>query len=115
MSPLRILALLPVLAGIALTGACSSDVNPLREAYVQSGAGGPRDAKAADFVANSRRTGSDFMPVGVSAPQRAIRAKSNEGAKALEADLEGARSRNEARGRAAESAGRATPPARATQ
>ncbi|GJD95994.1 hypothetical protein [Methylobacterium iners] len=99
-----------VLAGALLTGGCASDVNPLRDAYV--GAGMPsRQAKPADFVAESRTQASgEFLPVGVSAPQRPIRAKSSEGAKALEAELEGARSRNEAQGRAAASAGRAAAP-----
>ncbi len=48
------------------------------------------------------------MNVGVDAPRRATRAKSAEGQKTLEAELEGARGRNEARGRAAESAGKGT-------
>lgn len=105
---------LVLLAGTALTGGCASDVNPLRDAYVGAG-GGPREAKPADFVAESRKSGGDFLPVGVSAPQRPIRAKSSESAKALEAELVGARGRNEARGRAAESAGRAANPAGAAQ
>jgi hypothetical protein len=45
------------------------------------------------------------MPVGVDAPKRPVRAKSVTGQKALEAELEGARGRNEARGRAAANAG----------
>lgn len=104
---------LVVLAGTALAGGCASDVNPLRDAYV--GAGGPREVRPPDFVANSRKAGDDFLPVGVSAPQRPIRAKSSESAKALEAELVGARGRNEARGRAAESAGRAAGPAGAAR
>lgn len=108
--PARVLA-----AALCLgpAGGCSSDVGPLREAYVQTGTG-PKGMKPADFVADSRRAGDGFLPVGVSAPARPIRAKSSEGTRALEAELEGARGRNEIRGRAAESAGRATKPASAT-
>ena len=48
------------------------------------------------------------MNVGIDAPRRSVRPKSTEGQKTLEAELEGARGRNEARGRAAESAGKGT-------
>lgn len=91
----------------AMAAACSSDVNPLREAATQIGYGA-KPVAAPDFVANSRKGGGDFLPVGVSAPQRPIRAKSTEGQKALESELEGARSRNEAKGRAAEGAAKTT-------
>ncbi|WP_409566967.1 hypothetical protein [Methylobacterium sp. J-048] len=68
---------------------------------------GPRVVAAPDFVTESRgKEAPAFMPVGVDAPKRPVRAKSSEGQKALEAELEGARGRNESRGRAAESAGR---------
>lgn len=76
------------------------------------GSGADKDVKAPDFVANSRKSGGDFMPVGVSAPARPIRAKSSEGTKTLAAELEGARNSNEAKGRAAASAGKATTPAK---
>ncbi|MGU3540325.1 hypothetical protein [Methylobacterium sp. A54F] len=99
----------PLIGLIALglaAGGCSTDVNPLRYAAEQTG-GGPKPVTAPDFVAGSRRAGPEFLPVGVSAPPRPVRAKSSEGQKALESELEGARSRNEARGRSAEGAGRA--------
>ena len=103
--PVATIACLLAVAGLA--GACSSDLNPLKAAY-QPGPAAPA------FVAESRKAGGDFLPVGVSAPARPIRAKSAEGTRALEAELEGARGRNEAQGRSAESAGRATRPASAT-
>ncbi|MDR7036772.1 hypothetical protein J2X36_001514 [Methylobacterium sp. BE186] len=85
-------------AGTALTAACSADTSPLRLAGSE-----PKPVTTPDFVAQSR-TGGDYLPVGVSAPRRPARAKSAESQKALEAELEGARNRNEARGRAAEGA-----------
>ncbi len=101
---LRRLALaLPVLA---LAAGCSSDVNPMKAAFLGTGSG-IKAVQAPDFVANSRKAGADFMPVGESAP-RPTRARSAEGMKALQSELEGARSRNEAKGRAAESAAKAT-------
>lgn len=94
-------AALALLAGSL--AACSGDV--VRSLASDAGYG-PRKVAAPDFVAQSRSTEQpDFMPVGVDAPKRAVRAKSVTGQQALEAELEGARGRNEARGRAAASAG----------
>ena len=89
-----------------LLGACSSDVNPVKAAFVEAGYG-PKPVQAPEFVEKSRREDIDFMPVGVSAPKRS-RARNAEGQKSLQAELEGARSRNEARGRAAEGAAKGT-------
>ncbi|WP_236960173.1 hypothetical protein [Methylobacterium durans] len=89
-------------AGAALTAACSADTSPLRLAAAE-----PKPVPAPDFVAQSRTSG-DYLPVGISAPVRPVRAKSAESQKALEAELEGARNRNEARGRAAQGAARGT-------
>ncbi|SFL18605.1 hypothetical protein [Methylobacterium pseudosasicola] len=84
--------------------ACSGDA--VRTLATDAGYG-PRVVAAPDFVTESRsKEAPAFMPVGVDAPKRPVRAKSSEGQKALEAELEGARGRNESRGRAAESAGR---------
>lgn len=93
---------------LALAAGCSGDVNPMREAALGLGQG-VKPLPAPDFVAQSRPAGGAFMPVGVSAPKRPERAKSAEGQKALEAELEGARSRNQSKGRAAEGAARAQP------
>ncbi|WP_246688130.1 hypothetical protein [Methylobacterium sp. WL120] len=101
------------LCAAAATGACSSDLSPIKTLAVEAGYG-PKPVAAPDFVANSRsKADPEFMPVGVSAPARPVRAKSAESQKALEAELEGARGRNESKGRAAESAGKATKPASA--
>lgn len=102
----RSLRLAGVAAAALLAGAlagCSGDV--VRSLASDAGYG-PRKVAAPDFVTESRgKDQSDYMPVGVDAPKRPVRAKSVTGQKALEAELEGARGRNEARGRAAASAG----------
>lgn len=90
----------------ALAAGCSSDVNPMKAAFVGAGYG-PKETQAPDFVAGSRKADADYMPVGESAP-RPARTRNAEGLKALQSELEGARSRNEAKGRAAESAAKAT-------
>lgn len=95
--------MLPILA---LAAGCSSDVNPMKAAFIGAGYG-PKETQAPDFVAGSRKAGADYMPVGESAP-RPARTRNAEGLKALQSELEGARSRNEAKGRAAESAAKAT-------
>jgi len=82
--------------------ACSGDT--VRTLAADAGYG-PRKVDAPDFVTNTRpKDTPDFMAVGVDAPKRTARAKSAESQKALESELENARGRNVARGRAAESA-----------
>lgn len=100
--PFRLVSLALALAA----GGCSGDVGGLRSLGIAGTAPQAPDAPA--FVTSTRQQNADFLPVGVSAPPRPVRAKSTEGQKALEAELEGARSRNLARGRAAESAGQST-------
>jgi hypothetical protein len=102
----RVRRIVGAVALAALAGplaACSGDV--VRSLASDAGYG-PKVVAAPDFVAESRgKERPDFMPVGVDAPKRPVRAKSVTGQKALEAELESARGRNEARGRAAASAG----------
>ncbi|MFC6789376.1 hypothetical protein ACFQE0_06895 [Methylobacterium komagatae] len=87
---------------LAPLGACSGDT--VRTLAADAGYG-PRKVDAPDFVTGSRpKETPDFMAVGVDAPKRTIRAKNAEGQKALESELENARGRNVARGKAAESA-----------
>ncbi|MGX5774659.1 hypothetical protein [Methylorubrum zatmanii] len=99
----RIALAVPLFAVAASVGGCSSDVNPLKSAFVEAGYG-PKAVDAPDFVAKSRKSDADYMPVGESAPRRAVRARNAAGQSALQAELEGARSRNEVKGRAAEGA-----------
>ncbi len=108
-APPRLAVLVLVLAPLMAAGGCSGDVGGLRSLGITGTA--PKAPDAPAFVTETRREGADFLPVGVSAAPRPVRAKSTEGQKTLEAELEGARSRNVARGRAAESAGKAVNPA----
>ncbi|NGM37533.1 hypothetical protein G4G93_27080 [Methylobacterium sp. DB0501] len=92
-------------------GGCVLDGASVRDAAKSAGFG-PKEVAAPDFVTQSRRGGGDFLPVGESAPPRETRAKSAAGVKALEADLDASRQRNEAKGRdAAKVGGAVKPPA----
>lgn len=82
-------------AGLGLSG-CMGDANPVRDQLNAVGIG-PKAVAAPDFVAQSRPKDLDYVPVGTSAPPRA-RAKSAAEVKALEAELETARARAQARG-----------------
>lgn len=94
--------------------ACSGDTNPVRDTLVSVGAG-PTLAQSPDFVQRSRPANLDYLPVGVAAPERPVQARTADEVKAVEAEMESLRSRNESAARAAVQAG-ATPapePARA--
>ncbi|GLS43360.1 hypothetical protein [Methylobacterium brachythecii] len=93
-----------LLAASIATG-CSSDVNPMKAAMVGAGYG-PKAVETPEFIESSRRSGSSYMPVGKDEPKRPIRARNATAQKSLEADLEAARTRNEARGKTAEGAGK---------
>ncbi len=97
--------LLPSLVVIPLgcsLAACSGDT--VRTLATQSGYGPPK-VEAPDFVTSSRpKEAPGYMPVGVDAPRRPNRPRTEDGQKALETELEQARGRNTARGHAAESA-----------
>lgn len=96
---------LSVFAAAVSVGGCASDVNPLKAAMVGAGSG-IKPVDAPDFVAKSRQSDAAYMPVGESAPRREIRARNAAGLSTLQSELEGARGRNEAKGRAAEGAAR---------
>ena len=99
---LRRVGLLVAVAAAPGLGACSGDT--VRTLAVDAGYG-PKKVDAPDFVASSRpKETPEFMAVGVDAPKRPVKAKTAQDQKALEAELENARGRNVARGRAAESA-----------
>lgn len=94
-----------------LAGGCVLDGASVRDAAKSAGFA-PKEVAAPDFVTQSRRGGGDFLPVGESAPPRETRAKSAAGVKALEADLDASRQRNEVKGRdAAKVGGAVKPPA----
>ncbi len=96
-----------VIAGTAALAACSGDLNPVRDVAVAAGVGNDRK-KAEDFIETTRPENLDYMPVGVSAPPRAVTAKPVADVKAAEAEMDAIRAGNEARAAAARQAG-ATP------
>ena len=100
-------------AAFALAG-CSGDVNPVRDVAVAAGVGGKPAAQAPDFVARSRPETLDYLPVGVSAPPRPTRNKTQAEIKQTEADLEAVRAANEAKAAETRQFGSTPPPAPAT-
>jgi hypothetical protein len=96
------------MAAFLQLGACSGDVNPLRDVAVATGMG-VQPRQAPDFIASSRPAQLDYVPVGTSAPARPTKAKSAAEVKALEAEMDRSRAANESAGQAAAQAG-ATPP-----
>ena len=94
---------------LALAGCTTAGGNPVRDAAQSLGIG-PKPVTVPDFIAASRPASSEYMPVGVSAPRPAVRARSPEGVTALQAELEGVRGRNAARAGAARRAGAGVKP-----
>lgn len=93
----------PILASVACAtafglAACAGDANPVRDLAVASGVTGGEPRPAPDFISRSRTGGADYVPVGTSAPKRALRAKTKAEVAASEAELDRVRARNEARG-----------------
>ncbi|MBF9234650.1 hypothetical protein [Microvirga alba] len=101
-TPLTSRASLAGLAGLALMGlaACAGDSNPARDLVASVGAG-PKMATTPDFVSTTRPATLEYMPVGTSNPGRTTAAKTADELKAVEAELDAARTRNEAAGAAA--------------
>lgn len=93
-------------AALALAG-CSADTNPVRDVFVATGIGA-KPKPAPDFVVNSRSESVDYIPVGVSAPDRPIRGKTVAETKAAEAELDAMRAAIEAKATEARQVG-ATP------
>src|SRR5690349_15408420 len=71
------------LAILLLTGlaACQGDANPVRDVVVSSGFG-PTRTETPDFVTRTRPSNLDYVPVGTSAPDRALKARTPEEVKA---------------------------------
>jgi hypothetical protein len=104
----------PLLAAAALALAgCSTDFNPVRDVFVATGVGA-KPKPAPDFVAQSRPESLDYLPVGVSAPPRAIRGKTPAETKSAEAELDELRAANETKAAEARQAGATPPPAPVT-
>ena len=111
-SPVRFPVVLAFAAlSIALGVAGCGDTNLVRDAAQGVGLAG-KPSEPADFVRQTRAGApTGYMPVGVSAPPRAMQRKSTSDFRAMEAALEADKARLEAEGAAAKLAG-ATPPAK---
>lgn len=89
-------ATLVLLAAAAGLGACAGDANPVRDLAVASGVTGGEPKPAPDFVTRTRTAGTDYVPVGSSAPKRELRPKTKTEVTNAEAELDRTRARNEA-------------------
>jgi hypothetical protein len=78
--------------------------NPVKDAAQAAGIGG-EPKPAPDFVTRTRREGVGYMPIGESAPKRRLHAKDAAAVESAASSMDAARSKNEARGRAAKQAG----------
>jgi hypothetical protein len=102
----RSLCLILLAGGLAACG----ETNLVKDFTQGVGIGGePRPAP--DFVSRTRPANYEYLPVGESAPKRPIKAKDAAGLAKAEAEMDAARTRNEARGVAARNAASTTPPA----
>lgn len=105
---------LALLVVVAALGACSGDVNPVRDAFVATGVGA-EPPKAPDFVSRTRprRDDLDYKPVAVTPTPRPLRSKTQGEVSAAEAEMDAARSLNEQSAAAANApvAPAAAPPA----
>ncbi|MEE1612037.1 hypothetical protein [Microvirga sp. CF3016] len=104
----RVSAVSLAMVAVGLAG-CNGSFNPVRDVATAVGAG-PQTAATPDFVARSRPTNLDYMPIATPAPERPTPARTAEEIKAAEAELEALRSRNEAAGAAAAELGKTPPP-----
>jgi outer membrane murein-binding lipoprotein Lpp len=95
---LALLAVLPALS------ACSTDANPMRDLAFAAGIGG-EPKPAPDFITRTRPGGVDYLPIGVSAPRRTVRAKKATEVAQVEGEMDALKNRNEARAAEAKSAG----------
>lgn len=82
--------------GLAALGGCSSDLNPVRDAFVAAGVGA-EPPKPQDFVARARRRQDDldYIPVKVTPTPRPLRSKSAPEVVAAEAEMDAARTVND--------------------
>ena len=99
---------IPALALLGATlGGCVSESNPVRDLAVASGLTGGEPKPAPDFVANSRPSQVDYVPITAKAPARRYRAKDKDEVESAEAQMNQLSRANEARGAQARRAGAA--------
>lgn len=89
--------------------ACAGDTNPARDIVSAVGAG-PQVAQTPGFVAESRPPSLDYMPIGTPQPEPETPVRSPEEIRAVEAEMDALRARNEAAGAAAARLGGTPPP-----
>ena len=95
--------------GLLCCAACSGDTNAVRDTLVAVGVGA-NTASSPDFVARSRPTNLDYIPVGTQASSRTRAAKTADELKAAEDEMEALRVQNEALGQEARAAGATSAP-----
>lgn len=93
----KVTATFVILAAAAGLGACAGDANPVRDLAIASGVTGGEPKPAPDFVTRTRTGGTDYVPVGTSAPKRQYRPKTKAEVTSAEGELDRTRARNEAR------------------
>lgn len=96
-----------ILCATAAALASCGETNLMRDAAYATGMATP-PKEAPEFVRQARPAKLDYLPVGVSAPAREATYKSKGAVTAAEAELDAARTGNEAKGVEAKQAG-ATP------
>ncbi|HEY8565747.1 MAG TPA: hypothetical protein VIL65_09620 [Beijerinckiaceae bacterium] len=106
-SVLRRLAL--SMGAVAALGACSGDINPVRDVAISAGVGQKRP-DGQDFVRDSRPATLDYRPVGRLAAERDRKARTPTEVKALEAQVDKSRAAVQAAGEQAKQAGQTPAP-----
>jgi hypothetical protein len=94
-------------------GACSGDLNPVRDVAVATGVG-VEPKPAPDFVTQTRPDGVTYMPVVDRTQTAPRRGKSAADVKAVEAQMDQTRAANEAQAATARQMGATPAPAPAT-
>ena len=95
MRPIVPILFVPVFA-LAL-GGCAGDSNVVRDAALAAGVTGGEPKPAPEFVARTRPAQAEYLPIGVSAPPRRYRAKSQDEVEGAEAQMNRISRANEAR------------------
>ena len=81
-------------AALAGLGGCSSDVNPMRDAFLAAGVGAV-PPKAQPFIERSRPAEPDYRPVEAAPRARPLRAKTAAEISQVEAELDAVRNTND--------------------
>jgi hypothetical protein len=93
-----------------LLGACSGDVNPVRDVMVDVGLG-KKAPQAPDFVEKTRSKQLDYTPIGIPPASRRLKAKTAAEVHMMEQQLDQVRAQNENQALMARQLGATPPPA----